>query len=305
MGLRQSKVYTEMNTTKPASRTAIQIRRDIEQVLELLDVASELDPFIKQAETILAKMEKDMPKGMKWLARMKSQVEQTFEVMSSIGRPRKLWRAATKINKSIGDAGRRAKNSPVQGISSEIGVIAGYLSYMNTYEYSRRPNVKEILAASEFGSASLSRITRLVHDAQYYNTPYALVLPQIQIGLWSSTTGCVEYYAKHFDFTMLAPPEVELELCAREDVTYKWNWEIPQLGVIMRKALEDQKALGHCDDVDAAMREIFWCWINQEEREHLFEEYPILNVPYEKVKGQILLMLREQKLIKEKKAVAA
>lgn len=270
---------------------------DTQQVLDDLEAAQDLDPFIEQAETILTKMEKDMPKGMKWLATMKSQVEQDFEVMSPIGRPRKLWRTATKINKSLGDAGRRAKNSPVQGIASEIGVTSGYLSYMNTYVYSKRPNVKAALENSEFGSKALSRITRLVHDASYYNTPYELLIPQIQIGLWSSTSGCAEYYTEHFDFTMLAPPEVELELCAREDKTYKWDYTLPEFGRIVRKSLEDQKELGHCDDVDEAMRKIFWCWLNKEERMYLFENYPILDVPYDQIKSQLLLMLKEQKLI--------
>ena len=276
---------------------ALKPGEDCQGVLDDLEAAQDIDPFVEQATTVLAKMEKDMPKGMKWLARMKAQVEKGFEVMSAIGRPRKLWRAATKLNKSIGDAGRRAKNSPVQGISSEIGVVSGYLSYTNTYMYSRRPNVQEAMESGEFGKRALSRITRLVHDATYLNTPYALVLPQIQIGLWSATTGTAEYYDKHFGFKMLAPPEVELELCAREDIVYKWDYTIPELGRIMRKSLEDQKALGLCDDVDAAMKEIFWCWTNKEERLYLFENYPILNVPYENIKQQLVLMLREQKLI--------
>ena len=277
---------------------ALTVGEDASAVLEELDIASMLEPFIEQATTVLAKMEKDMPKGMQWLAKVKSQVEANFEVMSPIGRPRKLWRIVTGLSRSIGDAGRRAKNSPVQGLSSEVGVVTGYLSYTNTYEYSRRSSVQIVLAASEFGKTSLSRITRLVHDATYVNSPYELVLPQIQIGLWSATTGAAEYYDEHFGFKMLAPPEVELELCSREDIVYKWDYTIPALGRIMRSALEDQKALGNCDDVQEAMAKIFWCWLDKAERLYLFDNYPILNVPYDGIKAQLLLMLREQNLIR-------
>ena len=276
---------------------------DTAQILEDLELAQDIDPFVEQAETILAKMEKDMPKGMQWLTRMKAQIEKDFCVMSPIGRPRRLWRAATKLGKSIGDAGRRAKNSPVQGIASEVGVVSGYLSYTNTYLYTKRPRVQEVLAGCPLGrTQALSKVVRLIHDASYYSTPYELVLPQIQIGLWSSTLGTAAYYEEHFGFKMLAAPEVELELCAREDLAYKWNYELPELGRIMRKSLEDQRDMGLCDDVDVAMRKIFWCWIDIPEREYLFENYPILGVPYAEVKGQILLMLREQKLIKAKVA---
>jgi hypothetical protein len=127
-----------------------------------------------------------------------------------------------------------------------------------------------------------------------------LVLPQIQIGLWSSTLGTAAYYEEHFGFKMLAAPEVELELCAREDTVYKWDYTLPELGKIMRKSLEDQQAMGLCDDVDEAMRQIFWCWVDKTEREYLFENYPILGVPYADVKGQILLMLKEQNLVRSK-----
>ena len=59
-----------------------------------------------------------------------------------------------------------------------------------------------------------------------------------------------------------------------------------------------------CGCRDYAMKEIFWCWVNKAEREYLFESYPLLNVPYADVKDQILLMLREQKLIKERVVAA-
>jgi hypothetical protein len=251
-----------------------------------LEDAQDSESFVKQAETVLDKMRKDMPKGMGWLDRMKEEISERLYVMSEIGRPRRLFRVMTGVSKSTGEAGRRAKNSPIQGISSEIGVVSCHLSYENCAHYSKRIRTKLI-----------SKASRVVHDATYFCTPYKLVLPQIQIGLWSSTFGVSEFYKKHFDFTMLSNPEVELEMCSREDKSYKWDWSIPELAKIIRKSLEDQKGLGLLDDVQEAMEEIFWCWTDKTEREYLFNSYPFLGVPYEGVKNQVRLALKEQNLL--------
>lgn len=255
-----------------------------------LEEAMDPIPFVAQAELVLAKMASDMPRGIGWLDAMKDQVLRNFQVLSPIGRPRNLFRAMTGSPKYIAEAGRRAKNSPIQGISSEIGVVSCYLSYSDCYKYSRRPKA---LARSKL----FSKATRLVHDASYYCTPYHLVIPQIQIGLYNSTSGLSAYYEKTFGFKMLSAPEVELEMCAREDKTYKWDWTLPELGKIVRKSLEDQKELGYLDDVDFAMKEIFWCWLDKEERTFLWDNYPFLDVPYSDVKDQLILMLKEQDLI--------
>lgn len=259
-----------------------------------LDVALDLEPFIEQAAEILAKMDVDMPNGMGWLKTMRDTVTRKAVVVSALGRPRRLFRVLTGINKSISDAGRRAKNAPIQGISSEVGVVAGYNAYISCVEYSRRAAAKAV----EHETNKVSKLTRLVHDATYLCTPYHLVLPQIQIGLWEATTGVAQYYEKHFEFKMLAPPEVELELCSREDKTYKWDWEIPNLGIIMRKSLQDQKDLGRLKgSVQSAMEQIFWCWVDKAEREYLFEKYPLLDVPYDDVKQQVHILLKQEHLI--------
>lgn len=270
------------------------------KLLLSLEEAQDPDPFVTQAEEILAKMEVDMANGMSWLAAVKNEVVKNRHVVSPIGRVRSLYRVVTGLNKSRAEAGRRAKNSPIQGISSEIGVVSGYLAYKNCYEYTKRESVASQLALfkEQFPGTTypwISRISRLVHDATYMSTPYPLVIPQIQIGLWSATQGAATYYEDVFEFKMLAPPEVELELCAREDKAYKWDWLIGSLFKIVQSSLEDQKTLGYLDySVAAAMKDIFWCWKNQDEREYLFENYPFLGVPLAgPVNRQILSALKE------------
>ena len=290
-----------MNTeTKPGTPTKAELAKKLAKLESDLEEAQDPEPFIKEAEEVLLKMESDMPAGMQCLTQMNGTVASKMHVVSEIGRVRRLFRVMTGIRKSLGEAGRRAKNSPIQGISSEAGVVAGYLAYSECWRYSRRDTVKGELAKwlKKFSDKKpLSKISRLVHDASYFNTPYPLLLPQIHIGLWNATTGVARYYEEHFDFKMDAPPEVELELCAREDKTYKWDWELPNLGIIIRKSLEDQKELGYLDySVDRAMKEIFWCYTDVEEREYLYEHWPFLDVPYTKVKAQVELLLEQQGL---------
>lgn len=282
--------------TLPSQKELLKKLADLE---ESLDEVQDIEPFVKEAEEILQRMSVDMPAGMQWLEDMKKTVASKMHVINEIGRVRRLFRLLTGIRKTVGEAGRRAKNSPIQGLSSEVGVVAGYLAYSTCYRYSQRKRLKEVMKSwrRKYKVRFISKLSRLVHDATYMNTPYPLLIPQIHIGLWQATTGVARYYEEHFDFKMLAAPEAELELCAREDKTYKWNWEIPELAAIIRKSLEDQKDLGYLDDdVDDVMKEIFWCYIDETEREYLFEHWPFLDVPYEKVKEQVEIMLERQKL---------
>lgn len=259
-----------------------------------MEEAQDPEPFVQEAAEILEKMDSDMPDGMAWLASMKNTVSERMHVVGESGRVRRLFRVMTGINKSIGEAGRRAKNSPIQGVASEVGVVAGYLAYKNCYEYSRRKEVRQHLRKKQ----KISKITRLVHDATYMLSPYALLLPQIHIGLWSATVGVTDYYEKYLNFKMDVAPEVELELCAREDKTYKWNWEIPELGKIIRKSLEDQKELGNLSmPVQDVMEEVFWPYVNVKERECLYDHWAFLSVPYDKVKNQIEMLLEQQELL--------
>lgn len=292
--------------TLPPAPSRKELAKQLAKLEEELEELQDPEPFVKEAEEILAKMEEDMANGMQWLKTMKDTATSKLHVVSELGRPRRLFRVLTGIRKSIAEAGRRAKNAPIQGISSEVGVVAGYESYCECYRYSKREkptaHMEKFRARYEQSSnltyPFISRLSRLVHDAQYFSTPYPLLLPQIHIGLWTSTTGAAKYYAKHFGFTMLAPPEVELELCAREDKVYKWNWNMVELGRLIRKSLEDQQALGNLDyPVDRAMKEIFWCYLDEEEREYLYRKYPFLDVPYQDVKPQIMLMLKDQGLV--------
>ena len=263
------------------------LKKELKDLEKQYEEAQDLEPFVERAAEILDKMQSDMPEGMGWLERMKDEANTRHLVMSPIGRIRHLFRTFLGTRRIEGDAGRKAKNSPIQGMSSEVGVVAGYLAYEACENY-RRERTEVTL---------ISKLCRLVHDATYMCTPYRLVLPQIQIGQYMATAGVANYYQKHFNFKMLSPPEIEVELCAREDQAYKWDWTIDNLFEIVHKSLVDHKDLGMLKDVDKAMKAIFQPWIDLEERNWLFDNYPLFGHNAKALGKQIDDALKKYNLI--------
>lgn len=242
------------------------IRAGVPGLENELAAAQDPEPFVERAKLVLTRMAKDWPKGMAWLDRMKNEVGENFVVMSPIGRQRHLYRAALGSRKLVGDAGRRAKNSPIQGISSELGCISAYESYVSATEFLDKHDLGDTKSAS------------VVHDAQYNDASYEAGLALSQIGVYQSTTGVSKYCEEHLNFKMVSNPEVELELGVRNDKTYKWDWTIPAMFDIAKKSFQDHKDLGLCDNVDDAMTQFFYPWKNKVLREELFEIAPLLDL---------------------------
>lgn len=254
--------------------------RALEEEQEFLLSEEGEDHYTKEAQKVFDKMGQFWPKGMAWLDRVKDQVAKIGQVISPTGRPRYLWRVFTGQRKTIADAGRRAKNSPVQGLASEIVVVASHLGNEHNLRYAERKKVKKLVKQYKQGF-NYYRLSRLVHDANYGLTALPLTVPSLLISSWASTTGVGEYYASKLNFTMLSNPEIEMEVCAREDKSYKWDWTIPELFKIIKLALTDYAELYGLGDkwVASAMRVSFWCFHDKEELDYLWTNYPLLDVP--------------------------
>lgn len=276
-------------TDKPkADKAALKAERTkLLEELEFVTSKEGEDHYTAEAQKVFDKMDKFWPNGMKWLEKVKNQVASVGQVISPSGRPRYLWRVFTGQKKVIADAGRRAKNSPVQGTASEIVVISSYLGNEHNLKYSARRKIAKRLKRYAKGF-NYARLSRMVHDATYLTSPLPLIIPGMLISSWAATTGVGDYYAKHLHFQMLSYPEIEMEICAREDKSYKWDWTIPELFKIIRLALTDYAELYSLGGKDAdgwakwvakAMREVFWCFHDKEELEYLWTKYPLLDVP--------------------------
>ena len=217
------------------------------------------------------KLFKDYFKLGEYLTLCADQVEKYYHVASPIGRVRNLYRAMTGKRGIISAARRRGQNAPIQGISSEIGCAAGYLI------------LKESACYLEDNNLSMDYFPdycRAVHDANYFLAKYEFVIPMMHITAHMATTGAVRWYEENFSIKFNVHPEIELEVSAHEQNSYKWDWSMCNLAENIVNSLIDQVDIDYLDlkDIRKVLKTIYKPWVNQETRDDLQKHYPLLGV---------------------------
>lgn len=229
-----------------------------------------------EAQEVIDKLWETFQKGAQWLDSVAKSVPKVMYVVSNIGRRRNLYRVLIGAPHVISSAVRRGKNSPVQGMSSEIGTLAAYLV------------LKEMATYPKQWRKGSDALCRLVHDAAYSETSYSMVIPAIHVKAHMASRGVSEYLEKHYGFKMLSEPEIELEISATEGavteergkVEHKWDWQIPNLLTVIWESLEDQVLLGLISKTEKvkAMKQVLAPWKDEEHRTYLQTHYPLLGV---------------------------
>ncbi len=236
-----------------------------------------LKEFVDKSADILEKLYKEFPKAGAWLTQAADSISKFGHVVSINGRVRNMWRVFTGRNGVIAAAQRRGKNSPIQGPASEIGTAGAYLTTLKCYEF-----LKEF--GEEYGwdmDEMFPRYSRAVHDSALTAVPYPFILPYIHIRQYMATNGVTDWYKEKLGVDFTIEPEIELEVFASEDKSYKWDWELPNLLTSIYKALQDQVTLGQLeeDKFDETWDSVMMPWQNKKLRRILQERFPLLNVP--------------------------
>lgn len=239
-------------------------------------LAKDIQKSENEAQEVIDKLWETFELGAKWLDDVAKSIPKLMYVVSNIGRRRNLYRVLTGAPNVISSAVRRGKNSPVQGMSSEIGTIAAYLV------------IREMANYPDKWRKGMDNLCRLVHDASYSETDYAMVIPAIHVKAYMASRGVSDYLEKHYGFKMLSEPEIELEISATEGavnaerggVEHKWDWQIPNLLRVIWESLEDQVLLGIISKTEKvkAMKLILKPWKDEEHRTYLQTNYPLLGV---------------------------
>lgn len=242
--------------------------------LKKFDSMSEKEYWESEVEVIIEKMFSEFKEGAKWLSEATELIKRYGHVVSPIGRVRNVWRIYTGKKQVISAACRRAQNSPIQGFASEIGGAGSFQTLVECYKF-----LKDIeWSVKEF----LPEYNRAVHDSALYSVRYEFLIPFIHIRQYTATYGITTWYKEIFGVEFTVEPEIELEVFASEDNSYKWDWEIPHLLTNIYKALQDQVRLGQLEakDLDSTWDLVLKPWKSKSMRKLLQERYPLLNVPY-------------------------
>jgi hypothetical protein len=270
-----SALYNETLVSKDKKRI-VEINRMLEELDLKLTALLEEDRSA-YAQNIIDKMFNEFRAGAKWTERMSESAENEYQVYSPIGRRKYLPAALTKDRMIVAKQVRRGSNAPVQGMASEVGMKAGRLIF--TEYYKNLKIFKEKLGITKKEWELRVPFNRSVHDANYYAVPYSMVIPFIHVLQYQATYGVTKAYKDEFNVDFTVEPEIELEVSARDDLSYKWDWALPNLVANLKKAVHDANELGVLVGTeDEVMDEILKPWRDKDMRNFLQKKFPLLNV---------------------------
>lgn len=237
------------------------------------------------AADLIMRLFKDFAKGAKWIDWTKSHAREHFYTYAPNGMRRNLFSMLTGINSVMAAMERRAANSPIQGLASQIGITAARLVVLELYKV-----LKKFEYIDKKTREMPAEILKAVHDALYSEVPYEIILIYVHVLQWVATYGVSAYYKEEFGIEFPVEPEIEIEFGATEDACYKWDWSDGNLKECLLNALKDQEKIGVLKDKpEKVLKQIFEVYDNSELKEYLEENYPILGVtPKEIKKGKIL-----------------
>jgi len=242
------------------STLARNLGRDKEFVLELLDKF-----FSRYA------------KASSWLKWAKQHVVDHNDVPSPIGRIRHMYAHLYSGAGALEAAVKRmGSNSPIQGWAADMGHTAATLFLWHF------PRVVEEFQLAPVTKA-IGGINVMVHDSIEGDFMYRLYLVALQVMQWCATTGCMQYYERHFGTKYTVPLEVEFELGADDSTLRKWDWSENGVGKdstglqdALTLALENQRAVYPDLDIKSARKEIMSVRNSVKLCRALDARYPIL-----------------------------
>ena len=272
--------------TKP--KTKDEIQKELGELKALLaaadeefEVASRIDKTY--AENIQQKMFAAYQKGKQWLDRVVQQASTHLYVEARTGRRRNLSGYIIPRNDIQAALGRRAQNSPIQGLGADVGHTAARL-----LDY----HIHKVLI--KFGYLDQDDDVPIVHGGPevavhdaLYGAPFLdQFLIILQVKNWCMTVGVQQYFWNVHGYKWMACPEIEMEIGFDDSRMYKWDWtlepmpDVPlekanDLQSCIRKGLNDLKADGDLDiTVDEAFDIVFSPWQNAKLKAYLDKNYP-------------------------------
>lgn len=291
-------------TNDEKQKKLAELRKQLDEARKAQDAELSKD-WMKYTTDIITRLFTEFSSVKSYLDRVADRVTKQGFVMSPLGHRRILYRAFSGIESYKASAQRRAKNAPIQGLASQVGVTAAYLTLKHLDRYYRTFGLNA-------SGDNFYQYQRVVHDANYGWSRYEHCIPVLLISLWCATYGVTEYYRDTYDFEFIIEPEIEADIGVFGDSCHTWDYKLidytdkdgkmePGLLSLYEIALKDAVTAGHLkeDQVRETLALIAEPLIDKEKRNYLLENYPVLGLhpstkEGQRVKERIFQMLRDK-----------
>lgn len=216
-------------------------------------LADTLGKTKKQAEELIGRFFAKFKKAKDWLNRVADEAISRGYVVSPLGRRRNLWGAIMGFDRLKNAIKRRAQNSPIQGMSSDLAIQAARMLEEEIYNF-----MLEIDAIPEPTALPSVGVCVMVHDSTEGEAPYRYLFILIWMMEYFAVTGVRKLLLDVYELETHVDFAIEFNIGATGDKMRKWDWRRDNLRDIIRKGLEDQRdVLGFNVDVDHEMKQIY------------------------------------------------
>lgn len=231
-------------------------------------------------------------------------------IVSMLGRRRNLDGHQIPVPTLRAAFERRAQNSPIQGMASDLGYIGARLYTLAIAQYCEdfdivsnkqymiehgwEEHLTEFDRTKAFAPAG---IDSMVHDSIKSQVRYDMMLVAIHLKEWAMTTGVRKYVKEKLGVKFHVDLGVEFDVGASGATMETWNWvskdlvikekksetetdEYTILGLpsLIRNALKEQLDYGYDIDVNSLMKEMISSY--KDAREYLEENFPLPYMRY-------------------------
>jgi DNA polymerase I-like protein with 3'-5' exonuclease and polymerase domains len=192
-------------------------------------LASSNNWSVEEAEKKVEMFFSAFPQLRAWLDANPKRAEKQKYVETLMGRRRRL--GFLYMNNSFKDkakASRLSKNAPIQGQSSDAGILGlvSFLQYLIDNNLERKWLIQNV-----------------VHDSCLVQVPMQDLEPALKAMQYHFVDGMKKYLEKYFKFTIPLPIECEIEVGLKYGALTKWDGRPSTLGKLIEKLKEDAKKL--------------------------------------------------------------
>ena len=200
----------------------------------------------EEAEKLQRKFFARNRKAERWLANVERDAERHCHVSSVLGRRRNLSGFMYPSRQARGALGRRARNSPIQGLAGDFAMMSSDL-----YARALAESMADLEAAGwNVGNDRLPHgVNNMIHDSIKGESPFDYFFLSLHLVEWSMTLGLEEFVKKHYGFEIPTPFSIEIEVGSNWRQKTKWDWTDKGLDDAVLQALESldkKRPTGRC-----------------------------------------------------------
>ncbi|QJT70874.1 hypothetical protein GR7B_00076 [Vibrio phage vB_VcorM_GR7B] len=233
-------------------------------------IARDIGKDKKDADDILQAFFKKFSTLKKWLDWTKSFSKEHLYTFSPLGRKRNLFGYMAEVGAMVAAMERRAQNSPIQGMASDISFDAADIFARIMYECLDELGDWDTLSEMPTGP------NVMVHDSIKTEAKFKYLFLTMHLMEWAMTTGVEEYLGEVFGMKLGCPLNVDYDIGAGWHNIEGWDFNPRELRGIVRGALEEHMRIHNKDEnIEQILDDMYDSYHEQRKVLKLDERFPL------------------------------